>query len=197
MPDTPYTEDDRLPLLPPDSLTPAQNSLHERIQADQIPWAEKSGFEAALPDGRLLGPFNALLYGPEVGAAYLDYFAAEKKNTSLSERVHEIVILTVGAAWGSAYELYAHTAVGKSVGLSEPIINAILAGQTPQGLSAPEAAAYEFTRQLAETRRVDAATYARTQAALGDKGLVDIVMLTGLYLTTCALLNAFQVPVPE
>ena len=197
MSDTPYTEDNRLPLLTPDTLSPAQKSLHERIQADQIPWAEKAGFQAALPDGRLLGPFNALLYGPEVGAAYLDYFAAEKKHTSLSERVHEIVILTVGAAWGAAYELYAHTAVGKSVGLSESVISAILAGQTPEGLSAPEAAAYEFTRQLAETRQVEPATYAQAKAAFGDKGLVDIVMLIGLYLTTCAVLNTFQVPVPE
>ena len=197
MSDTPYTEGNRLPLLSPDALTPAQTSLHERIQADQIPWAEKAGFEAALPDGRLLGPFNALLYGPEVGAAYLDYFAAEKKNTSLSERVHEIVILTVGAAWNAAYELYAHTAVGKSVGLSQPIIDAIIAGQTPEGLSEPEAAAYEFTRQLATTRRVDAATYAQAQATLGDKGLVDIVMLAGLYMMTSAVLNTFQVPVPE
>ena len=197
MPDTPYAEDNRLPLLPPDALTPAQKSLHERIQADQIPWAEKSGFEAALPHGRLLGPFNALLYGPEVGGAYLDYFAAEKKNTSLSERVHEIVILTVGAAWGSAYELYAHAAVGKSVGLPESVIQALVHGQMPEGLSEPEQCAYTFTKQLADTRRVEPAIYAQAQAAFGDKGVVDILMLVGLYLTTCALLNAFQVPVPE
>ena len=196
MPSAPYTEDNRLPLLSPDALPPAQKSLHERIMEDQIPWASKAGFEAALPDGRLLGPFNALLYGPEVGTAYLDYFAAEKKNTSLSQPVHEIVILTVGAAWNAAYELYAHTAVGKSVGLSESVIDAIVSGQTPAGLSAPEAAAYEFTRQLATTRRVDAAAYAQAQATLGDKGLVDIVMLAGLYIMTSAVLNTFQVPVP-
>ena len=163
---------------------------------EQVPWASKSGFTAAIPDGKLLGPFNALVYAPEVGQTYLDYFAAEKKNTSLSERVHEIVILTVGAAWGSAYELYAHTAVGRSVGLADDVIKAIVAGQAPEGVSDQEAAAYEFTRQLAATHRVDAAAYAQAKAAFGDKGLVDIVMLTGLYLTTCALLNAFEVPVP-
>ncbi len=197
MSDTPYTEDNRLPLLTPDTLTPAQKTLHQQMMDEQIPWAEKAGFKASTPDGKLLGPFNTLLYSPEVGRAYLDYFSAEKKHTSLSQRVHEIVILTVGAAWGAAYELYAHTAVGKSVGLSQPIIDAIIAGQTPEGLSEPEAAAYEFTRQLSETRRVDAATYTQAQAAFGDKGVVNIVMLSGLYLMTCAVLNAFQVPVPE
>ena len=118
---------DRLPLLTPGALDPAQKQVYDQMMAEQVPWATKSGFTAATPDGRLLGPFNTLLYGPEVGQAYLDYFAAEKKNTSLPERVHEIVILAVGAAWNSAYELYAHAAVGKSVGLPEAVITAIVA----------------------------------------------------------------------
>ena len=74
---------------------------------------------------------------------------------------------------------------------------AIVAGQAPEGVPEAEAAAYEFTHQLAGTRRVDPAAYARAKAVFGDRGLVDIVMLTGLYLTTCALLNAFEVSVPQ
>jgi len=197
MDDKTQTEKDRLPLLTPDELSPTQKQTYDRMMQDQVPWATKSGFTAATPDGRLLGPFNALLYGPEVGQAYLDYFTAEKKNTSLPERVHEIVILAVGAAWNSAYELYAHTAVGKSVGLPEEVVQALAAGQLPEDLSEQETSAYQFAHQLAATHRVDAATYARAKAAFGDKGLVDIVMLVGLYLLTCAALNAFEVPVPQ
>jgi hypothetical protein len=29
-----------------------------------------------------------------------------------------------------------------------------------------------------------------------NKGLVDMVMLIGLYLTVCSIVNAFEVPVP-
>lgn len=194
MTDTPQT--DRLPLLTPDALNPEQKKVYDRMTAEQVPWATKSGFQAATPDGRLLGPFNALLYAPQVGQAYLDYFTQEKKNTSLSERVHEIIILAVGAAWNSAYELYAHTAVAKSVGLPEDAVKSLAAGNIPGDLSEAEESAYAFAHQLAAERRVDPETYARAKAAFGDKGLVDIVMLVGLYLTTCAVLNAFQVPVP-
>ncbi len=190
------TQSDRLPLLTPGELDPAQKQVYDRMMKEQVPWATKSGFTAATPDGKLLGPFNSLLYGPEVGQTYLDYFTAEKKNTTLSERVHEVVILAVGAAWNSAYELYAHTAVGKSVGLPEETVQALASGQMPESLSVQERSAYEFAHQLAATHRVDAATYARAKAEFGDKGLVDIVMLTGLYLVTCAALNAFEVPVP-
>lgn len=199
MNDEPINNDqaDRLPLLMPDALDDVQRPLYDRMEKEQVQWATKAGFQAAAADGRLLGPFNALLYAPEVGQTYLDYFAAEKKNTSLTERVHEIVILTVGAAWNAAYELYAHTAVGRTVGLPEEVMSAIAAGRTPAGLSEPEAAAHEFTHQLAAGHRIDPQAYARAKAAFGDRGLVDIVMLTGLYLTTCAVLNAFEVPVPQ
>ncbi|MGI4790258.1 MAG: carboxymuconolactone decarboxylase family protein [Janthinobacterium lividum] len=196
MSDTTQNDTDRLPLLGPDALNSAQRQVYDRMMTEQVPWADKSGFKAATPDGRLLGPFNSLLYGPEVGQTYLDYFTAEKKNTTLTDRVHEIVILTVGAAWQSDYEVYAHSAVAKVVGLSEDIIQAITAGQTPEGLSEQEASAYEFTKQLAANHKIDSATYARASSAFGDKGLVDIAMLAGLYLMTCATLNAFEVPVP-
>ncbi len=196
MTDDTQNNSDRLPLLTPDELNPTQRKIYDRMMTEQVPWATKSGFQAAMPDGRLLGPFNALLYAPEVGQAYLDYFTAEKQNTSLSERVHEVVILAVGAAWNSAYELYAHAAVGKSVGLPEAIVQALAAGQSPEGLSEQEAAAYEFSKQLAADHRIDPATHARAKAAFGDKGLVDIVMLAELYLMTCATLNAFEISVP-
>lgn len=190
------TQTDRLPLLTPSELDPTQKQVYDKMVQEQVPWATKSGFTAATPDGKLLGPFNALLYGPEVGQSYLDYFTAEKKNTTLSERVHEIVILAVGAAWNSPYELYAHAAVGKSVSLPEEVVQALAAGQMPEDLSVQEKSAYEFAHQLAATHWVDTPTYAQAKAEFGDKGLVDIVMLTGLYLVTCAALNAFEVPVP-
>jgi 4-carboxymuconolactone decarboxylase len=40
-------------------------------------------------------------------------------------------------------------------------------------------------------------TYARAEEALGHKALVDMVLLIGLYLTTCSIINAFEVPAPE
>jgi 4-carboxymuconolactone decarboxylase len=196
MTDDTQNNSDRLPLLTPDELDQTQRKIYDRMMTEQVPWATKSGFQAAMPDGKLLGPFNALLYAPEVGQAYLDYFTAEKKNTTLSQRVHEVVILAVGAAWNSAYELYAHAAVGKSVGLPEDGIQAIVSGRMPEGLSEQETSAYEFAHQLAADHRIDPATHARAKAAFGDKGLVDIVMLAGLYLMTCATLNAFEVSVP-
>jgi hypothetical protein len=40
-------------------------------------------------------------------------------------------------------------------------------------------------------------TYARAEQAFGHEGLVDMVLLIGLYSSACALINAFEVSGPR
>lgn len=189
----------RLPQLRPQDLSEAQRALYDRLVASYGAWADKSGFDVIAPDRSLLGPLNPLLFSPALGAAQVDVFHADRNSTSLSPRVHEVVILTVGAAWGSDYELYAHSAVGKQAGLSVDVVDALLAGEQPDFRNEQEATAYEFTRQLIGEHRVEADTYARAEQSFHHKGLVDMVLLIGLYLATCSLINAFDVrsPAPD
>ena len=187
----------RLPLLGKNELSGAQSTLYDAIEKDLLPWAKKSGFKAVTEDERLLGPFNPLLYSPMLGQGFLEYLGAERKHTSLSAKVREVIILSVGAVWHSAYELYAHTAVADKAGLEPETIEALAAGQTPPSLPDDQRIAHEFVRCLATEHRVDAALYAEAEAAFGRKGVVDVIHLTGLYMGTSALLNAFAVPVPD
>jgi 4-carboxymuconolactone decarboxylase len=187
----------RLPSLTPDDLNSAQRSFYDSLIASYGPWAEKSGFEVIAADRSLLGPLNPLLFSPALGAAQIEVFHADKSSTSLSPRVHEVVILTVGAAWDSRYELYAHSAVGKLAGLADDVVEALLAGRPPDFQNEQEASAHEFTRQLIGAHRVDTESYTRAERAFGHKGLVDMVLLIGLYLATWSLINAFEVPAPQ
>lgn len=187
----------RLRALKPADLNGAQRELYDTLVANEVPLFEKAGVQVIAQDGSLLGPFNPLLLSPALGSAQLGVFRADKTSTSLSPRVHEIIILTVGAAWSAAYELYAHRIVGRRAGLSEEVIEALISRRPPELSDEQEASAHELTRQLTDEHRVDSATYERAAAAFGPEALVDIVLLIGLYVTTCALINAFDVPVPE
>jgi 4-carboxymuconolactone decarboxylase len=187
----------RLPQLKPADLGDSQRAFYDSLLANEVAWAENSGARAIAEDGSLLGPFNPLLYNPAFGAASIGVFRADKDSSSLSPRVHEIVILTVGSVWRAAYELYAHAAVAKAAGLPDDMIDAIASGTRPDFKCDEEAAAYDFTWQLTHDHRVDPITYAFATKALGHRGVVDMVMLIGLYLTTCSIINAFEVPVPE
>jgi hypothetical protein len=64
-------------------------------------------------------------------------------------------------------------------------------------LKEQEASAYDFAWQLTHKHRVNIDTYSRAADAFGHKGLVDIVMLIGLYMTTCSIINAFEVSIPK
>ena len=148
-------------------------------------------------DGKLIGPFNPNLYGVGITPAWVRLVEAESKRTSLDKRVHEVVILSVGAVWRSPYELYAHSAVARGAGIPEIAIQALVAGKNSELLSPKEQLAHRFARQLATERRVDAALYQEAESIFGRTGLVDMVYLIGIYLLTCALLNAFEIPAPE
>jgi 4-carboxymuconolactone decarboxylase len=187
----------RLRPLTPVDLDESQRTLYDSLVANEIPWAESAGVQAKTSAGALLGPFNPLLFSPVLATAQLGVFRADKVGTSLSRRVHEVVVLTVGAAWGSHYELYAHSALARVAGLPDTLIRALATDQSPVFEFQEEAIAHAFTSQLVHKHRVDRNTYAEAARALGDKGVVDMVMLIGLYLTTCAIINAFEVPVPE
>ena len=186
----------RLPLLDPKELSGAQKELYDRENTTMVPWAERAGFRGKTPDGKLIGPFNPVLFSPALGGAFLDLQAAEQSHTTLSKRVREVVILSVGAVWKSDYELYAHRAVGRSVGLSEETVRALADGKMPAELDEEEQIAQRYTTELCREHRVSAELYAAAEAAFGKQGLVDMAVLMGTYHLVCTLLNGFEVPVP-
>ena len=185
----------RLPLIDPQTLEGDQKKLYEQMDSTLIPWAAKNGFKGKAEDGKLIGPFNPYLYSP-ITPGFLQWMQADGKYTSLSKRVHEVVILSVGAVWQSPYEMYAHSAVARTVGVPEAAIAALVKGGSSDELTAEEDLAHRFARQLTLNRRVDADLYREAEAAFGRTALVDMVYLVGMYLLTCALLNTFEIPVP-
>jgi 4-carboxymuconolactone decarboxylase len=186
----------RIPILSPSALSGEQKQVYDRINATQVPWASKFGFEAQTDDGGLIGPFNSQLLSPGINSGYLDMVDAEQKHTSLSKRVREVVILSVGAVWKSDYEIYAHSAIGRNVGLSESAIKTLAAGGLPDDLNDQEKIAQRYARQLSLERRVDPDLYAAAEQSFGRQGLADMIYLIGIYHVVCGFLNSFEVPAP-
>lgn len=186
----------RLALLNPDNLKSDQKKLYSHLQDTMVPWAKKSGFQATTFDDRLIGPFNAMLRSPLISKAIMGVTSAEGEHTSLSEKVRQVIILTVGAVWRASYELYAHTAVGKKAGLDQPTIQALVAGQKPASLAQAESVAYDFTRRLSVEHQIDAELYEQAIVTFGETGVVDMIYLAGQYMTISGLLNTFAVPAP-
>ena len=83
---------------------------YDRLNTTWVAWADSVPFQSKTEDGRLIGPFNPILFSPTISSSFLELQEVEQRNTSLSERVRQVVILAVGTVWHSDYELYAHRA---------------------------------------------------------------------------------------
>jgi 4-carboxymuconolactone decarboxylase len=187
----------RLPLLDPLALSAAQKDLYDRMNATFVSWSDRVHFKSKTEDGRLIGPFNPILFSPGISSSFLDLHDAEEKHTSLGERVRQVVILAVGAVWKSDYELYAHSAAGRKAGLSENAIRTLADGVVPADLSDEEKIAQRYARQFSTQHRVDAALYRSAVQAFGEQAVVDLTYLIGIYHITCGLLNSFEIPAPD
>ena len=171
----------RLPLYEREALDPAQKELFNQLVATVVPWAQGAGFQARTEARQLIGPFHPALLTPALSSAFFEFQIAEQKHTSLSERCREVVILTVGAVWQAPYELYAHCAVGRHVGLSDEAVRVLADGGLPEDLSEVETLAHRVARALSVERRLDEVFYRDVISVFGADGLMDLVMLVGIY----------------
>jgi alkylhydroperoxidase family enzyme len=192
------TAPDRLPLLGAPELTADQRAVYDAIGTSR-------GREAGRPrpplrwiddDGRLLGPFNAMLYSPRIGLPLQELGAALRFRTAFTARERELATLAVAAHLRSDYEWYAHERIGRGAGLTEDELAALRAGRRPALADPREHVVYDVARTLAVEGDLDDARYEEAVAALGRPLLVELVTLVGYYAALALQLRVFRVGLP-
>ena len=105
----------------------------------------------------------------------------------------ETAILTVAAHWDQAYEWTTHAKNAKDAGLSESTIAAIRAGAAPTFQTVEQAMAHDVAREVLESRKLSAATYARAAGVFDTRALVDLASVIGWYSSLAVQMNIFDV----
>jgi alkylhydroperoxidase family enzyme len=187
-------DEPRLPALHPDELDPEQRDVYEAIVGGPRP---ANVFSFVGEEGRLLGPFNAMLYSPSVGGPLQELGAALRFRTSFTKREREIATLVVAASLRSEYEWYAHERIGRRAGLTEAELTALRTGADPVLADARERIVHEAARALAADGDLSAPMYAEATATLGRGAVVELVTLVGYYTALALQLRVFRVGVPE
>ncbi|WP_420608350.1 carboxymuconolactone decarboxylase family protein [Novosphingopyxis sp.] len=187
----------RFPLYDPASFSGSAKTLYDHAISTIVPEAHKAGFTAMLDDGRMIGPFNPMFASPDIATAMLGLQKAESGNTALGPATRQVVILSTGAVWRAPYELYAHTAEARMVGLSSETIEALIRGEPPPELGEADLTAQRFTLALVGRRQVEDDVFEATRRAFGEKGIFDMIILAGCYQIICSLLNALAITAPQ
>lgn len=163
-------------------MTEAQKRVYESI--------------AAGPRGGVRGPFNALLRSPELADRVQRVGEYLRFGTSLPARLNELAILVNARFWNSKYEWYAHRPLAEKGGLSPAIADDLAHNRRPAGMQADETVVYEFCTALHTTHLVDDALFERATAALGERGVMDLIGVSGYYTLVSMVLNVADIPLP-
>ena len=171
----------RLIDLPPEKLTAEQKTVFDKLTAGR---------------GRILGPYKVWIHSPTVAAGMEHIGTHLNKRGSLSAREVEIGILVIARHWDAAYVRQAHIRLGREVGLSDEIIDAVLAGRDPALADPHERAVHRFAAALTAGAKLADAEFAEIEAALGRDGIAEVLVLLGYYTSVCLAMKVHEVPIP-
>jgi 4-carboxymuconolactone decarboxylase len=186
----------RLPPIAPSDLTDAQRPLFDQMAAGVS--AKFQDFTTTRDDGAMLGPWNAWLHDPELGAAFWGSTQALTKAKRIPDAARQVAIIATGAHFGAAYEIYAHSAVARAKhAMTDRRIAALAAGERPDDLDDDEATAHDVAKGLLRGGPLPAPLYERALARFGQAGTNELIYLVGHYCFVSMTLNGFDVPVPQ
>jgi len=183
-----------MPAIKPSELTDEQRSLDEHVR--RIMNGLRTPFTSTDESGSLIGPFPVMLRFPGLARPLLEWFTTVTRGGVLSARVREVAILTTGARYGAAYELYSHTRVALETGLSNTVVAGLVAGQRPTGLTPEEAVAHDMAARLHAGAPLPGALYGAAVDSFGEFGTAELVFLIAQYSSISMVLNAYDVPLP-
>jgi 4-carboxymuconolactone decarboxylase len=174
---------DRFKPLKYDEMTPAQKTMIDHLLAGER--------------GGVRGPFNVLLRSPEVGDLGAEFGGAMRFRTGLPKNVSEVIIIMTGRYWMAQYEWNSHQAAALQNGVSQPIVDAIAAGKRPARMPPEMEVAYNLIDELLTTHQITDATFKAAKDKYGEKGVVDMIGLSGWYGLVSMLLNVDRYPLPQ
>ena len=137
----------------------------------------------------IAGPYNVMLRSPIFAdrmKRLLDYL---RFNTSLSTRLNEFAILIQGRLWTSQVEWYAHYPLALKAGLPASVADDLKVNIRPRGMKPDEEVVYDVCMTMTREHRISDELFNKAKAILGEQQLVDLVAVSGTYVTVAMLLS--------
>lgn len=165
----------------------------DQLNDQQLPLGEKI---MKISSVGLAGPYNPLLRSPVMAQRMYDLLDYLRWHSSVPTKLNEFAILIQARLWRSQVEWYAHYPLALKAGLSERIAADLKANKRPEGMQPDEAAVYDFCMELSTKHEVSDTTFNRAKELLGEQAVVDLVALSGTYVTVAMVLSAAEESVP-
>ena len=137
----------------------------------------------------LAGPYNVMLRSPVFAdrmKRLLDYL---RFDNSLPKKLSEFAILIQGRLWTSQVEWYAHYPLALKAGLPASVADDLKANIRPRNMAPDEEVVYDVCMTMSIKHEISDELFYRAKALLGEQQLVDLIAISGTYVTAAMLLS--------
>ena len=169
------------------------------VSRDQI--AEKDqpaydAFLAARANRPNIGPYTLLLHMPEMAQRLEALRTWIRDEASLSQKLQELVMISVAREMSCAFIWYAHAAAARQAGVRDDVVDDIRERRAPKNLDADEQVVVDFTRELLQQRKVSRPTFDAATARFGQRGTMTLTNLIACYAVLAYNMNTYELDAP-
>jgi 4-carboxymuconolactone decarboxylase len=164
----------RFPPIPADKLTDKHKEFIKML-GDSPRAANGTGGQTNNP------PFKVYMRSPDYGIQAIKISDYLRFGTGLDNRLTELAIMIAARNWDSDYIWTPHYAAAVKAGVDPSVGADIAAGRRPAKMKDDEAIVYDLLTEIYRDRKVSDATFAKTVARYGEKGVMDIIGLASYY----------------
>jgi 4-carboxymuconolactone decarboxylase len=169
------------------------------VTRDQIAEREKPAYDAFMLSraGRPnIGPYSLLLHMPEMAQRLEALRTYLRDETSLSQKLQELVMISVASEMGCAFIWYAHAAAARQAGVRGDIVDTTRDKRPLANLDPDEQAVVDFTRELLQNRKVSRPTFDAATARFGQRGVMTLTNLIACYAVLAYNMNTYELEAP-
>lgn len=145
----------------------------------------------------LAGPYNVMLRSPVFAdrmKRLLDYL---RFNNSLPMRLSEFAILIQARLWSSQVEWFAHYPIALRHDLPAHVADDLKQNIRPRNMQPDEDAVYDVCMNMSKNHKISEELFQHAKKVLGEQQLVDLIAVSGTYVTIAMLLSLGEEPIPE
>lgn len=169
------------------------------VTREQIAEKEKPAYDAFMASraGRPnIGPYSLLLHMPDMAQKLEALRLSLRDEASLSQKLQELVMISVAREMSCAFIWYAHAAAARKAGVRDDIVDSIRERRPLTNLDPDEQSAVDFTRELLQNRKVSRATFDAATARLGQRGTMTLTNLIACYAVLAYNMNTYELEAP-
>ena len=171
-----------------------------QVTRDDVPEGEKGAYDAFMQsrgNRPNVGPYALLLHMPEMAQRLEALRTYIRGETSVPQKLQELVMMTVAREMDCAFIWYAHAAAARQAGVRDDTVDNMREKKALTNLDPDELTVVNFARELLQNRKVSQPTFDAAITRFGQRGMMTLTNLVACYAVLAYNMNTYELEAPQ